>query len=225
MRVTVFAPHPDDELIGCGGSLLKWIGAGAEVSVVYLTSGDAAMPGFSRAEIATLREQEAAAGMKHVNVGELDFLREPDGALVESPALVSRLVHQIRLRRPDLACIPHALDDHPDHMATHRLLKRAIHDAGGPWSHATEDPPWRVDVTLAYEVWSPIQRPNYLEDTTDVIEEQLRALAHYRSQLEQVPYDSFVRGLASYRGAPLGHGRYAEAFEVLSIHTLPWFSA
>jgi N-acetylglucosamine malate deacetylase 1 len=223
--VDVFAPHPDDELIGCGGSLLKWIAAGAEVSVVYLTSGDAPIGGFSRAEMATLREQEATAGAKIINVGELVFLREPDGALAESPALISRLVHQIRLRRPNLVCIPHALDDHPDHMATHRLLKRAVKDAQGPWSHETEEPSWRVDVTLAYEVWSPIQRPSYLEDTTEVIEQQLRALAQHRSQLEQVPYDSLVRGLASYRGAPLGHGRSAEAFEVLSLHELPGFGA
>ena len=135
--------------------------------------------------------------------------------------MIGKLVSQIRQRRPNLVYIPHALDDHPDHMATHRLLKRALNDASGLWWTDSAQAPWRVGTTLAYEVWTPIQRPNYLEDIADAIDEQLEALAQHRSQLSQVPYDSFVRGLGAYRGARLGHGRYAEAFEVLSIQSLP----
>ncbi|MFJ9779889.1 PIG-L deacetylase family protein [Amycolatopsis sp. NPDC101161] len=221
MRVTVFAPHPDDELIGCGGSVLNWVRAGAEVSVVYLTSGDAPVDGKSRDELAALREGEATAGAKLLNVTELSFLREPDGCLTDGPQVIAKLVGQLRHRRPNLVYVPHALDDHPDHMATHRLLKRAVNDAAGPWWVEAGLEPWRVETTLAYEVWTPIPRPTYLEDTTDAIDEQLEALAQHRSQLSQVPYDSFVRGLGAYRGARLGHGRYAEAFEVLGIQHLP----
>lgn len=189
---------------GCRGSVLKRVRAGAEVSIVYLTSADASTPGLSRSEIATLREQEATAGAKLLGVSKLDFLREPDGCLTQSPSLIGKLVGQIRQRRPNLVYMPHALDDHADHMATHRLLKRALKDATGPFWPESGEESWRVDTTLSYDVWTPIQHPNYVEDITDVIDEQLMTLAQHSSQLDQVPSDSFVRGLGAYRGARLG---------------------
>ncbi|WUH99564.1 PIG-L family deacetylase [Spirillospora sp. NBC_00431] len=221
MRVMMFAPHPDDEVIGCGGSLINWHRAGAEVSTVFLTSGDAGVAATPRAAAGPLREDEARAAGRVLGTGDPEFLRQPDGCLAETPALMTRLIELIRSRRPHLVYLPHSADAHPDHLATHHLVRKAVATAGTTcWPEAGGDA-WTVGTELGYEVWSAISRPGYLEDVTDVQDDALAALAQHRSQLEDVPYDQRVRGLAAFRGAWLGRGRHAEAFEVLRLSGLP----
>ncbi|WP_033289265.1 PIG-L deacetylase family protein [Amycolatopsis jejuensis] len=221
MQVTVFAPHPDDEIIGCGGSVVNWLRSGAEVSFVYLCNGDAGSQAMSRAELGAVRKAEATAGAAHLGVTDLVFLDQTDGCLAETRTLLTTLIDLIREKRPDVAYLPHATDGHPDHIVTHQLVTKAAGIAAGPWWPESTGAPWAIDLQLAYEVWTPIQRPTHLEDTTDALDLQLEALSHHGSQLDTMPYDAFIRGLGSYRGATLGAGRSAEAFEVLRLGTLP----
>ena len=83
LRVLVVAPHPDDEMIGCGGSIMRHTQQGNSVTIAYMTSGDAYAFGKwcelddvrGRAAIGALREQEAVAGARCVGVSDLVFLR------------------------------------------------------------------------------------------------------------------------------------------------------
>jgi LmbE family N-acetylglucosaminyl deacetylase len=105
-------PHPDDDVIGCGGSLLKYRAAGAEVSVIYLTSGDAGARQLRREEIGAIREEEARAAAA-MNIKDLTFLRLPDGLLSSRADAVPRLVSLVRDARPDVVYLPHAADGPP----------------------------------------------------------------------------------------------------------------
>ena len=214
MRILVLAPHPDDDLIGCGGSLIKHEKAGAIISIAYITSGEAGSK-----SLGTIRESEAikACAQLGINANHLHFLHESDGGIVVGPKIVSEVVEIIRKGKPDIIYLPHKYDNHPDHLATHQIGVKAIEQAGmSSWNSV--DQPWSAGTVLAYEVWTPLRSPQYLEDTTSVIEQLTQALSFHVSQLEIIAYDDMVRSLGRYRGLLLGNGHYAEAFEVLSIN-------
>ena len=86
--VLVFAPHPDDDIIGCGGTLIHHVQAGARVAHVYMTSGDALSRKRRSKSLARIREKEAKRGAQIIGVSELIFLREPDSALRSTKPLV-----------------------------------------------------------------------------------------------------------------------------------------
>ena len=128
-QVLVIAPHPDDEVLGCGGSIAKLTAAGARVHVGYLTSGEQGSADFSVPELGLLREREARAAVSVLGVDpeEASFLRIGDGAvnphdLAQAEALI-RLVRQVR---PVLTYLPHEHDGSFDHQAAHKLAVRAL---------------------------------------------------------------------------------------------------
>lgn len=219
MNILVLAPHPDDDLLGCGGSMVKHVKNGNNVHVAYVTSGEAGLVGtYTHPE--KIREKEAVHAVKSIDIPakNLYFLRQPDGFVVDTPGIINQLIHIIRECRPSVVYIPHSQDAHPDHVATHVIGLKAILQAGMPYSSSVHSAKaWAVSTVLAYEVWTPIQEPSYLEVITDVIDQKINALQFYSSQLKSVSYDDVSRGLAVYRGALLGHGCYAEAFSVLRM--------
>jgi N-acetylglucosamine malate deacetylase 1 len=220
MRVLVFAAHPDDDLIGCGGSIARHVDDGSEVTIVYVTSGESGSLRHGKAELAAIREQEAAASSAALGVTDLVFLRQPDGYVEATPALLAEVTRLVRTKRPDLVYVPHRRDGHADHRATHALATEAVGRAAGPWFQECGDDPWSVRCILAYEVWTPLQEISYAEDVTDVIERKLAALALHRSQTADIAYTDAVRGLNRYRGAMTGKGCYCECFQVLRIDRL-----
>jgi LmbE family N-acetylglucosaminyl deacetylase len=213
--VLVFAPHPDDDVIGCGGSIAKHVDAGGTVAIVYLTSGEAGSLAHGKAALAAIREAEARAAAGALGVADLVFLRHPDGGLEAGPALVAELVRLLRARRPGLVYLPHGGDGGSDHQAASRAVEEAIGRAAGPWFPELGAAPWRVPAALGYEVWTPLARVAYVEAIDATIERKLAALALHRSQTADVAYVDAIRGLNRYRGAMTGRGAYCECFEVL----------
>src|SRR5689334_3911187 len=116
-RVLVISPHPDDESIGCGGTLRKHVLGGDEVRVVFLTSGEKGGHGLPPEETAPLREQEAVAAAKILGLARLEFWRQPDGELEATPEVASRLLDLLAAFRPHLVYAPHDREMHPDHRA------------------------------------------------------------------------------------------------------------
>lgn len=111
--VLVIAPHPDDEILGCGGSMVRHVEAGHVVHVLYLTSGERASPHHTPEQLRPIREAEAtnAAGTLGIAVSRLHFARFPDGGI--QPADLDRVgvvVRLLREVRPELVSLPHAED-------------------------------------------------------------------------------------------------------------------
>jgi N-acetylglucosamine malate deacetylase 1 len=213
--VLVFAPHPDDDVIGCGGSIAKHVASGRAVTIVYLTSGEAGSLAHGKAELAAIREAEAHAAASSLGVTDLVFLRQADGGLQMGSALVGEVVRLLRARRPEIVYLPHRGDGGSDHRAANEAVEEAVGRAAGPWFPELGLSPWSVPVALGYEVWTPLARVAYVEDISAVIEQKLAALALHRSQVQDVAYADAVRGLNRYRGAMTGRGTYCECFEVL----------
>ena len=94
-RSLVVAPHPDDEVLGCGGTIIRIRRLGVPVAIVFLTDGEASHAGrVPPSELASIRRREAteAAEVLGVPAEQLTFLGFPDGALAEhGPALATRV--------------------------------------------------------------------------------------------------------------------------------------
>ncbi|MEV4532637.1 PIG-L deacetylase family protein [Asanoa sp. NPDC049518] len=219
MSVLIFAPHPDDDLIGCGGSIAKHLANGRAVHVVYMTSGNAGSRVIDKESLAQIREEEATRAAELLGVRNLTFLRHDDGYLKDTPELAERMINLVREHRPEYVYLPHEDDGHPDHQETHRLVVKALAQAAGPWFQGTTGDPWAVPTVLAYEVWTPLRHVSYLEDITDVSALLRQALECHKSQLGEIDYWAMAYGLAQYRGVTIAPGRLAEAFTVISSPT------
>jgi LmbE family N-acetylglucosaminyl deacetylase len=199
--VLVVGAHPDDEALGCGGTLRRHALEGDEVRAIFLTSGEGGGHGIRRPGETREREAREAAGI--LGIADIEFWGEPDGRLRARRAVVERLCGVIRRTRPSLLYAPHRWDDHSDHRCAARIVKQALAAANRP-----------VQV-WHYEIWSPLERIDHVVDISEVIDEKLRAIRAYRSQCAVMRFDEAFHGLARYRGEMHSWpgGAYAEVFE------------
>ena len=211
MKVLVVSPHPDDETIGCGGTLRKHVVEKDVVRVLFLTSGEQGGHGRSEDETRCIRESEAEKAASILGIHDIEFWREKDGALRASRVITDRLVEYIHSYEPDLIYVPNELEFHPDHRATARLIRAARRSF-------SINP--RI---LTFEVWTPLATMDEIVDITPYIDIKLAAVRAYQSQCNVLRFDEAVLGLARYRGemfcwpkVPEGiGGKYAEVFKLL----------
>jgi len=223
-RILVLAPHPDDESIGCGGTIARWVGAGAAVRVVVLTDGRQGDPEMKRrpsgdpvrreaeTALARTRREEVLAALAVLGVAEHDLLALPDGALTDSVAAAApRIADILAGWRPDLVALPFLTDRHADHFATNRCLMAALDEAQAA-GHAGFD-------CLGYEIWSPIYANLYV-DVSDAMERKRAAIRCHASQLEHGDLLAGVEGLNRYRAVSgMTGGEHAEAFFLAPLET------
>lgn len=214
-RIMVFAPHPDDDILGCGGSIAKHARQGHEIITVYMTSGESGSLTYSHDELAALRENEARQASLLLKVNETIFLRNPDGYLEYNRDNLVKIVSLLRANKPDIVYLPHRLDGNEDHRVTGKLVLDACRRSSGPWFQECHGRPWGIKTILAYEIWTPLHDVSYIEDITPYMEQKLDALRLHASQLKDIQYDEAIRGLNLYRGIMSGKGRYCECFQVI----------
>lgn len=219
--VMVLAPHMDDEVLGCGGTLAKHIQAGAHVTVVYMTDGGRGDVALNEAELrpdqrreaqaalVALRKAEAARAAKLLGIQGIIYLDYPDGALRVDAGSVAKMDELLRALRPDHVYLPFVMDLHEDHWQTNCIFYEAARRLPAAQT---------VQLTcLGYEIWTPLFA-NRVVDISDVIELKLRAVAEFQSQLLQVDYKRCVEGLNTYRAMVQMRGiGYAEAFFVCPL--------
>ena len=204
MNVLVIAPHPDDEAIGCGGTICRHADTGDRVEVAFLTSGELGLKRLAREQAWAVREAEARAAAQVLGVASTHFLRQSDWLLNDSvDAAAAALAHVIDGCRPERIYLPHPADGHPDHRASIDIIRAGLRACAGG-KGACE--------LWAYEIWSPLPECDRAQDVTACMARKLAAVRCYRSQLEQYRYDHAIRGLNRYRGALGLRRRYAEAF-------------
>jgi LmbE family N-acetylglucosaminyl deacetylase len=201
-RVLVLAPHPDDETIGCGGTLVLHARAGDPVKIVFLTNG---AKGDSSGEVekscyVALRQKEAKQACATMGVIDLEFWPFEDRSLSGVRGALLRMVDLLNHYRPQRVYAPSPLEFHPDHRATCFLLCDAIGEID-----------FSFEVAF-YEVNQPI-RVNTLVDITPVLGRKHGAMDTYESQLREQPYGDIVLGLNRYRSMTLPEGAtHAEGF-------------
>ena len=207
-HLLVVAPHPDDDVIGCGGTIANAVAADNKVSVVYLTSGERGLmvpEQPSHAASAKVREGEALQAALVLGVHQVRFLRYPDGGLQLRSSYTKKLAEIIAQLQPTHMYVPHRSDAHSDHQVAYHLARKAL---------------LHVDVSpqlLCYEVWTPLHDVTHLEDISEVMDTKLAALRKHASQVNGIRYDHAVAGINAYRGVINGaffdqEWLYAEGF-------------
>lgn len=200
LRVLVFAPHADDESLGCGATLAALSRLGAEIRLVVVTDGRRGDP-EQRAggDPVLVRRAEVLAAANVLGLAETRFLDLPDGELVADAALAQRLGEHCDALGPDWIFAPSHRDAHRDHVAVGRTLIRVC----------AQRPGQRL---FLYETWTPVEA-NRILDVSETFALKKEALALYHLPLLYVDYLGAAEGLGRYRAMQLPGGRgYAEAF-------------
>ncbi len=217
MNVLVISPHPDDEVLGCGGTIRRLADAGQRVTIAIVTRGWA--PLFSEAQVQQVRE-EARAAAAALGAADLRFLDLPVTKLAHLPehelnGALMRLVDDVR---PEWVFLPFRSDVHEDH--------RQIFDAA---LVALRPTPPREFVTriMCYETlsethWAPpgIEPPfdpQIFVDISATLPAKLAAMKCYASQLRPAPNArslESMEALARFRGMTI-HVAAAEAFVLI----------
>lgn len=197
-RVLVLAPHPDDETMGCGGTLAR-LARHAEIRVVLVTNGDGA--GGLPAGSSDVRKREMQEALARLGVAAPVLCwDEPDGHFQDTPAFRTRLSALLADFKPDWVFVPWLIDSHSDHW-------RIAHAAGAVLAKSA------VDKILYYEIWTPVPATHAV-DITQVADTKREALMCHRTALAYGNYVEATFGLNAYRSIYIPLSRYAEVFAV-----------
>jgi N-acetylglucosamine malate deacetylase 1 len=207
MNILVLAPHPDDEVLGCGGTLYKYSAGGDRVVAVFLTSGELGLKHLSRDKAWQVREAEAKHAARILGFAQLHFLRQPDWMLGDHAGVTAAALKPLLgAEEPSVIYLPHPDDGHPDHQATLPILRAALKSCRR-----------LKPELLAYEIWTPLTSHDVAVNISQVMPRKLQALRAHRSQLCEFDYVKAVTGLNQFRGALAGKCRFAEVFQTLSL--------
>lgn len=208
-RTLLLIPHPDDEVIGCGGLLIALADAAQPACVVLVSDGSGA--GELPQGTAEIRQHEFRQALEILYPGcDQQQWRLPDGGLDREAGLTGRVVEAALGFRADTLVAPWPRDMHPDHAALGAAAQRAV--AGLP----------ALRSLLFYETWSPLEANRVLE-VTDSWPRKTQALACHATALQAQNYDRSMDGLACHRalllpGIAAGEAvRRAEAWHLQEI--------
>ncbi len=202
-KILLIAPHPDDETLGCGGTLALLRQRGCQVKVVIVTDGGKGDPlGYITEEVVSKRQRESLAAMTVLGIEEIIFLGQPDGEYQHTPLVAAQLQTLMTDYAADWLFSPSILDYHRDHVAISLSVMET-------WVHlgCRERFFW-------YETWAPIPA-TWVVDISRVWALKQQATQCYELPLKYCDYLKACLGMANYRGLYLveaGQGEYAEAF-------------
>lgn len=218
-RVLVVVAHPDDEVLGCGGTIVRHCRQGDQVSVMILADGVGGRSGTARSpdrsEVED-RQQCARRASAILGVNDLTMLSYPDNRMdgVELLDVVQDIERLIKRYRPTVVYTHHDSDVNIDH----RIVHDAVITACRPQPGSTVGKLLFCETPSSTE-WRPPQSralfsPNWFTDISETLTVKLEALAAYGSELREFPHPrslQAVEHLARWRGATAGVAA-AEAF-------------
>lgn len=216
--ILIIAAHPDDEVLGCGGTIAKLADQGATIHVAFLADGVFSRASAENSGGGALEARRAAArksgdilGVSSVSFGDFPDNRMDTVALLDVIKEVEKL---IGLHQPDTVFTHHPGDLNVDHRRVHEAVATACRPQRG---HP-------VRTLLCFEVpssteWqlpdsAPAFMPNWFVDISDTLDRKLAALDAYAAELRVWPHPRSRQGvehLARWRGATVG-AEAAEAF-------------
>lgn len=195
----LLSPHPDDESIGCGGTLLKY---SKNFDLVCLTDGRYGIPNCSKTESIKIRKNEFKSAMRFLGIDHYVQLEIEDSALINA----AEVFNQLDLQKYQYIFIPNFLDQHPDHKAVSVLLKNKL-----------KSKIHHKDLKIVfYEVWGSLALPNYFVDISDFELKKEKLINLYKSQIKELDYADRILALNKYRGMTVNK-KSVEAFTILDI--------
>jgi len=202
MKIVCVGGHPDDPESGCGGTLAKFAELGHDVTTIYLTRGEAGIPGKSHEQAAGIRTKEAVAACQILNVKPA-FAGQVDGDTVVNNEWVMKIQQLLANEKPDIVFTHWPIDSHKDHQAASLLTIQT-------WMRSPE----RFELYF-FEVCAGEQtmgfRPTDFVDITDVQQQKRKAVFCHVSQDPDSIYSCGHASMEDFRGREMGV-KAAEAF-------------
>ena len=209
MNILVVAPHPDDEVLGCGGILAKYAKKGDLTYVAVMTNAHLGAPEqFSPDGVINVRN-EALKAHQVLGIKETFFFDFPAPRLETTPGYeiaiaLNKLINQLSI---DILYLPHRGDMHKDHA----IIFYAALVAARPINNCPVKDIYTYE-TLSETEWaapfgSDVFIPNVYEDITGTFDVKVRAMECFASQIKAYPHPRSAKGLESlavFRGCTVG---------------------
>ena len=219
-RILVVAAHPDDEVLGCGATIMKHIAEGDIVHTMIMAEGLTSRDLTRNAEMRAGELSELHAASEHsaefLGVTKLIMHSFPDNRMdgVNLLDVVKKIELEVDEYKPDIVYTHHAGDVNVDHRVIHDAVVTACRSLPGESVREI-----LFFETLSSTEWQmmtadKIFQPNIYVDVTDFMEKKRQALEFYASEMREYPHPRSYKGvelLAQYRGLTVGVP-YAEAF-------------
>lgn len=214
-NILVIVAHPDDEVLGCGGTIARHSNNGDKVHVIYMTNGVSSRNSSTK-EIQN-RQNAAQNAANILGVLSIKFLDFPDNKMDSVPLLdiVQSIEVVTRDLDPKVIYTHHYGDLNIDHQITNRAVMTAFRPIPGASTHSI----YTFEVVSSTD-WVFIERdsfnPNYFVEITNYMDVKVSALNSYDMELRQIPHTrshSHIDALAKFRGNTVGV-EMAEAFTI-----------
>ena len=216
--VLIFAAHPDDEVLGCGGTIAKLSSSGSKINILFLSNGeDSRKTSKSEMKKKILKRKNAAKlASKILGSNKPNFADLSDNQLDSYPLIkiIKIIEKNIKKYKPSIIYTHFKNDLNIDHQ----IANRAVTTACRPQKNSSvkslfffevpSSTEWRIDTK------NKIFNPNWFEDITKTKNKKLLALKAYKSELRKWPHPRSLKGVSAlftWRGASVGVDA-AEAF-------------
>ncbi len=214
-NIVVISPHPDDETLGAGGTLLKEKSLGSKIHWLIVTN-ICTEEGWNK-DLVFKRKKEIEVVNKKYNFDSFTDLEIPTTKLDNYPILtiIEKIKKVILQIKPDTIFMPHYSDIHTDHQV---VFKASI--ACTKWFRFPFIKKCYAYETLSETHWSQNNeffKPNVFVDISSFIDQKIEIMKIYESEIENFPNprsELSIRALATFRGAMSGF-HSAESFQLL----------
>ena len=215
-KVLVIAPHPDDETLGCGGSLFRHRDEGDELYWLIVT-GISVETGWSEKAVKT-RDAEIDDAAKKYRFEDVFNFRLPTTRIDTLPLsdLIEKITDVYKKVEPEIIYVPFAHDVHTDHQLIAKVLQSTF-----KWFRYPH-----IKKVLMYETLSETEfnfmedrtfRPNVFVDISHYLADKIKAMKIFDGEMGEHPFprsEKALRALATLRGSQSGY-EAAEAFELV----------
>ncbi|KAF7774150.1 GlcNAc-PI de-N-acetylase [Pseudoalteromonas sp. MSK9-3] len=215
--VAVIAPHPDDETLGCGGTILKHLAAGDEVHWIIVTQINEEI-GFSKDRISA-RKCEIKQVADAYKMTSYLWLEHVATTLSSDTLgdLIGDLSEVINRLKPDQLYVPYPGDVHSDHGVVFNAVSACSKSFRYPFIKKICCYETLSETEFAINPMNPVFKPNLFVDISEHVERKVEIMQYYKGEIQPAPFprsEENIRALARYRGAVAGCDM-AEAFMIL----------
>jgi LmbE family N-acetylglucosaminyl deacetylase len=221
-KCLVIAAHPDDEVLGCGGTITRLARDGKEVHIVILANGLTSRSKFEESKSPELLKQHHQRALKAgslMGASTVQVLGFPDQKLDVMPLLeiTQAIEREIELIQPDTIFTQHGGDLNQDHVITYRATLTATRPMAGGCVrrvYAYEVP---SSTEWAFQRFTPHFQPSVFFDIADTLEVKIAAMQVYESEVRDFPHPRSPRALqaTAHRWGSVVGLDAAEAFELV----------
>jgi LmbE family N-acetylglucosaminyl deacetylase len=214
--VLVIGAHPDDEVLGAGGTIAKHAAAGDEVVILIVSEGTTQQ--YDEVQIIEQKRENARECANHLGASEVHFGDLPDMQLddIDHVKVNSVIEDVCDLVEPDIVYTHSQREVNQDHIAVHDSTLVATRPGSGISTVLTYETPSSTDFSPSLDGFEP----DFFVNIEDYLETKIKAFEFYETELREFPHprsEEALRAIAKSRGVA-GGMRFAEVFEILRMY-------